>query len=46
MTVIHRREINSQDKFKKWKVKKSGSCKAGVPVAETATTLSLEKQAH
>lgn len=31
--------MKSQDKFKKGKVKKSGSCKAGLPVAQTNITL-------
>lgn len=45
MTIVQEKEINSQNKFKKQRVK-SASCKPGVPVAETAITLSLEKQAH
>lgn len=46
MTIVQEKEINSQNKFKKQRVKKSASCKPGVPIAETAITLSLEKQAH
>lgn len=31
---MQEKEMKSQDKFKKGKVKKSGSCKAGLPVAQ------------
>lgn len=44
MRVMQVKEINSQNKSKIRKMKKSGSFKAEVTVAEIAITLSLEKQ--
>lgn len=39
---MEEKEINTQDKFKNGKVKKSGSWKAGLPVAQTNITLPRE----